>query len=94
MLVQCSFQLRGVHIERARCDVDEYGLRSRVHNRAAVAKNVNGTVITSSPGPISNASSASSSASDPEAQPRRDARRNMGGPYFECLNLPTQDEIL
>src|SRR5665213_1318202 len=35
----------------------------------AVAKNVNGTVMTSSPGPIPSASSASSSASEPDAHP-------------------------
>lgn len=34
-----------------------------------VAKNVNGVVITSSPGPTSSAIRSSSSASEPEAQP-------------------------
>jgi hypothetical protein len=61
----------------------------------AVAKNVNGVVMTSSPGPMSSAMSASRSASVPERQAeavlRLRVRRDL---RFELRDARTQDEAL
>ena len=61
----------------------------------AVAKNVNGVVMTSSPGPQSRARSASSSASVPFAQPTAILRvRQLGDRRLQLLHGGAEDEQL
>ena len=55
-------------VERRRIDIDEHRLAPSRQTALAVAKNVKLGRITSSPGPMPSAISASSSASLPEAQ--------------------------
>jgi hypothetical protein len=60
----------------------------------AVAKNVKGEVITSSPAPISRAISASSSASVPEETPMPGGPAIGGDLSLERAHVLAQDEVL
>ena len=60
----------------------------------AVATNVKGGVMTSSPESTPNAISGSNIASDPEAQPSREARTDEGRDFsLQSLHLRTHDEL-
>jgi hypothetical protein len=67
VLGDCDFDLAGVDVAGIRFDIDEDGRGAEQAMTSAVATKVNGVVMISSPGLISSAIRAMSSASVPEA---------------------------